>query len=129
MRSKETEIKEEFLDLLKKKIEKKNGVKICLWKFCYSFMKIKVIIEDEKKINKHQILKTVSEEMNSEIFNNLVTNFKFKNGFVIKNQLYKNKLVYIFEKNRDKNKPHGKIKIIGSDPYFDYGRDYAGSSW
>ena len=105
------------------------GVRICLWKYSYSFMKIKVIVGDENKIDKHTILKIVSDEMKSQTFEILVGNFNFKNGFTIKNQLFKNKLSYIFERKRDRLTPHGKVKWVGSDPYYNYGHDQAGSSW
>ena len=102
---------------------------MCLWKYSYSFIKIKVIATNTAKINKHDILKLVSEEMKSQTFKNLVENFNFKNGFIIKNQLYKSKLSYIFERKRDRSRPHGKVKYLGSDPNYDYGHDKAGSSW
>ena len=125
----QSDVQNEFLRSLKNKIDKKNGVKLSLWKYSYSFMKIVVIITGIEKINKHEILKVVSDELKTETFENLVRNFNFKNGFVIKNKLYENKLVYKFERNRDRKRPHGKFKCIGSDPYYDYGRDKAGSSW
>ena len=125
----QSDIQYEFVKSLKRKIDLENGVRICLWKYFYSFMKIKVIVTDTTKINKHNILKLVSEEMKSQTFKNLVENFNFKNGFIIKNQLYKSKLSYIFERNRDRNRPHGKVKYVGSDPNYDYGHDQAGSSW
>ena len=119
----------EFVKSLKKKIALENGVGICLWKYCYSFMKIKIIVSDISKIDKHKILKIVSDQMKSQTFEILVENFNFKNGFTIKNKLYKNKLTYIFERKRDRFRPHGKVKYLGSDPYYNYGHDRAGSSW
>ena len=92
-------------------------------------MKIKVIVGDESKIDKHKILKIVSDQMKSPTFEILVENFNFKNDFTIKNQLFKNKLTYIFERKRDKLRPHDKVKWLGSDPNYNYGHDQAGSSW
>ena len=125
----QSDVQNEFLRSLKDKIDKKNGVKLSLWKYSYSFMRIVVIITGIEKINKHEILKVVSEELKTETFENLVRKFNFKNGFVIKNKLYENKLIYKFERNRDRNRPHGKFNCFGSDPYYDYGHDKAGSSW
>ena len=129
MENNQSDVQYEFVKSLKRKIDLENGVRICLWKYSYSFMKIKVIVTDTTKINKHNILKLVSEEMKSQTFENLVENFNFKNGFIIKSQLYKSKLSYIFERNRDRSRPHGKVKYLGSDPNYDYGHDQVGSSW
>ena len=92
-------------------------------------MKIKVMVSDISKIDKHKILKIVSDQMKPQTFEILVENFHFKNGFTIKNQLFKNKLSYIFERKRDRLRPHGKVKWLGSDPNLNYGHDQAGSSW
>ena len=100
-----------------------------MWKYTFSFMKINVIVSDISKCDKHKILKIVSDEMRSQTFEILMENFNFKNGFTIKNKLYKNKLSYIFERKRDRLRPHGKVKFIGSHPYYNYGHDRAGSSW
>ena len=113
----------------KEKIDKKNGVQICLWKLSYSFMKLTVITKDYDFINENEIPNKINDEMELETFNNLVINFKFKKAFVFKNKLFKNELSYKFEKNRDKNMPHGKVKIWASDHLYNYGKDAAGSSW
>ena len=114
MENQQTDMEYEFVKSLKKKIDLECGVGICLWRFCYSFMKIKVIGNNVGEINKHKILKIVSDEMN---------------GFTIKNKLFKNKLTYVFERKRDRLTPHGKVKWLGSDQYYNYGHDQAGSSW
>ena len=118
-----------FLKSCKEKIDKKNGVQICLWKLSYSFMKLKIMIKDNELINENEIANIINEVMELETFNNLVIDFKFKKAFVFKNKLFKNKLCYIFEKNRDKNMPHGKVKIWASDYVYNYGQDIAGSMW
>ena len=129
MENKQTDMEYEFVKSLKKNIDLEHGVRICLWKFCYSFMKIKVIVSNASEIKKHKILKIVSDEMKSPTFEILVQDFNFKNGFIIKNKLFKNKLTYIFERKRDRLRPHGKVKWQGSDQYYNYGLDQAGSSW
>ena len=129
MENEQSDIQYEFVKSLKKEIDLEHGVRICLWKYSYSFMKMKVIVGDESKIDKHKILKIVSDEMKSQTFEILVKKFNFKNGFTIKNQLFKNKLSYIFERKRDRLRPHGKVSWVGSDPNYNYGHDKAGSSW
>ena len=129
MENEQSDIQYEFVKSLKKKIDLENGVRMCLWKYSYSFMKIKVIVSDISKIDKHKILKIVSDQMKSQTFEILVENFNFKNGFTIKNQLYKSKLSYIFERKRNRFKPDGKVKYLGSDPHYDYRHYRAGSSW
>ena len=76
-------------------------------------MKIKVIVNNVGEINKHKILKIGSDEMKSPTFEILVKNFNFKNGFTIKNKLFKNKLAYVFERKRDRLTPHGKVRWFG----------------
>ena len=78
-------------------------------------MKLKIIIKDYDFINENEIANIINDEMELETFNNLVINFKFKKAFVFKNKLFKNELSYKFEKNRDKNMPHGKVKIWASN--------------
>ena len=129
MTTSQMETQNKFLDSCKEKIDKKNEVKVCLWKLSYSFMKLKIMIKDYEFVNQNEIVNIINEEMESETFNNLVTNFKFKKAFVFKNKLFKNELCYIFEKNRDKKMPHGKVKIWASDYLYNYGRDVAGSTW
>ena len=83
-------------------------------------MKLK-IKKDYEFVNENEIVEIINKEMESETFNNLVINFKFKKAFVFKNKLFKNELCYIFEKKRDKNMPHGKVKIWASDYLYNYG--------
>ena len=129
MENEQSDIQYEFVKSLKRKIDLEHGVRMCLWKYSYSFMKINVMVSDTSKIDKHKILKIVADEMKSQTFEILVENFHFKNGFTIKNQLFKNKLSYIFERKRDRLRPHCKVKFLGSDPNYNYGHDQAGSSW
>ena len=129
MTTSQMETQNKFLNSCKEKIDKKNGVEICLRKLSYSFMELKIMIKDNEFINENEIANIINEEMELETFNNLVINFKFKKAFVFKNKLFKNKLCYKFEKNRDKNLPQGKVKIWASDYLYNYGRDVAGSTW
>ena len=129
METSQMDSQEKFLKSCKEKIDKKNGVQICLWKLSYSFMKLKIITKDYDFINENEIANIINDEMELETFNNLVINFKFKKAFVFKNKLFKNELSYKFEKNRDKNMPHGKVKIWASNYLYSYGKDAAGSTW
>ena len=48
------DLQEKFLNNLKEKIEKENGVDMCLWQLSYSYMKLKICytnknLIDEKK--------------------------------------------------------------------------------
>ena len=42
---------EKFLNFLKEQIDEEPSIDICLWKLSYSFMKIKLLINDLKKFN------------------------------------------------------------------------------
>ena len=115
-----------FLDFLKKQIDEKPGIDICLWKLSYSFMKVKLLINDLKKFNQNKIINLIKRTMNSELFNNL----HFKKQLFVKNRLFqKNQISYCFERIQDENRPFGKITFLAADPYYEYGRDEAGSSW
>ena len=66
MENEQSDIRYEFVKSLKKKIDLEHGVRICLWKYSYSFMKMKVMVGNESKNDKHKILKIVSDEMKSQ---------------------------------------------------------------
>ena len=120
--------KEKFLDSLRKKIKNEIGVTECLWKLSKTYIKIIACYENIKLINQKKILDFLIEEIETEIFKELL-NLNFKKKIIVKNLNHKNEIQYIWESKRDKQFPYGKVKILQSYGSIGYGRDDAGSVW
>ena len=127
MSSEKTNLQENFLDSLKKRIDNETGVDVCLWQLSYSYMILKICYTNKALINQTDILDYVKEKMISETFQKL-QNFRFKKQIKMKHVDSENELHYIWEHKRDKTHPHGKVKIFCSGG-IDFGRDDAGSVW
>ena len=127
MNLEKTNLQEKFLDNLKKKIDNKTGVDVCLWKLSYSYMIFKICYTDKTLINQKEILDYVNEQMESETFQKL-QNLRFKKMIKIEHVDGENELHYIWEHRRDKTHPHGNVKIFCNFG-IDFGNDDAGSVW
>ena len=73
------DLQEKFLKNLKEKIDKENGVDVCLWQLSYSYMKLIICYTVKNEINEKKFLDLIKEEMKLETFQNLIVNFNFKN--------------------------------------------------
>ena len=116
----------QFLNNLRKKIKNEENVNSCLWKLSYSYMKLTISFFNKENINEKNILDIVKKEMTTPIFV-LLMNKNFKNEINIK---YVNGELWItWERERDCEHPHGKVKIFCSSGGISYGTDEAGSVW
>ena len=71
MSSEKTNLQENFLDSLKKRIDNETGVDVCLWQLSYSYMILKICYPNKALINQTDILDYVKEKMISETFQKL----------------------------------------------------------
>ena len=74
---KKCSLQESFLSVLKKKIDNEVGVDVCLWQLSYSYMKLIVCYKSKQLINQPKILDFLKQQMESEIFQELM-NFNLK---------------------------------------------------
>ena len=106
------DFQEKFLKSLKEKIDKENGVDICLWQLPYSYMKLNICYTNKNLVDEKKNLDLIKEEMKLEKFQNLVISFNFKNLVNIKHLNSENEIHFIFEHRRDQSHPHGRLKIF-----------------
>ena len=69
---KKCDLQESFLSVLKKKIDNEVGVDVCLWQLSYSYMKLIVCYKSKQLINQPKILDFLKQQMESEIFQELM---------------------------------------------------------
>ena len=74
---KKCNLQENFLSSLKKKIDNEIGVDVCLWELSYSYMKLIIRYTNKQLIDQTRILDFLKEQMESELFQELM-NLKFK---------------------------------------------------
>ena len=127
MTSTKSYLQETFSKSLKKEIDNELGAGVCLWKFCYSYMRLIVCYTNKELINQTKILNFINEQMQTQTFQELV-NLKFKKKITIEHVNSENELHCIWEHRRDKTHPHGKVKIFCTYG-LDYGMDDAGRVW
>ena len=88
-------------------------------------MKLNVCYKSKQLINESKIINYLKEQLETEIFQQLI-NLKFKKIILIQHVDSKNQIRYIWERQRDKNYPHGNVRIFCSGG-LDFGTDDAGS--
>ena len=116
----------QFLNGLRKIINKKKYVNSCLWSFSYSHMTLKISFLNENDNNEKEILEIVKKTMTTPVFVRLM-NQNFKNNITTK---YVNGELWItWERERDREHPHGKVNIFMCAGSISYGTDEAGSVW
>ena len=114
----------QFLNNLRKKIKNEKNVNSCLWKFSYSHMKLTISLFNKENIEEKKNLDIVKKKMTTPIFV-LLMNENFKNETNIK---YVNGELWItWERERDREHPHGQVKIFCSGGGISNGTDEAGS--
>ena len=116
----------EFLNDLRKKIKNESNIRECLWSSSYSHTILKISFINKDIVNQKQILEIVTDQMESATFDWLVT-MKFKNE--ITTNYVNNELWITWERERDRDHPHGKVNIFMSAGPISYGTDEAGSVW
>ena len=120
------EYQKQFLNDLRKKIKNESNIRNCLWSFSYSHMTLKISFVNINSINEKQILEIVKNEMKLPTFVWLMT-LSFKNEITTK--YVNNELWITWERERDREHPHGKVSIFMSAGTISYGTDEAGSVW
>ena len=120
------EYQKQFLNDLRKKINNENNIKSCLWSFSYSHLILKISFENNNAVNEKQILEIVNNEMKLSTFV-LLMNLNFKKE--ISTKYVDNELWITWERERDREHPHGKVNIFMSAGTISYGTDEAGSVW
>ena len=115
----------DFLNNLRKKIKNEENVNSCLWRLSYSHMILAISFFNN--INEKKILEIVKKEMTTPIFV-LLMNENFKNEVNLK-YVNNNELWFAWERERDREHPHGNVKIFCSGGGVSYGTDEAGSVW
>ena len=120
------EYQKQFLNDLRKKINNENNIKSCLWSFSYSHLILKISFENNNAVNEKQILEIVNNEMKLPTFV-LLMNLNFKKE--ISTKYVDNELWITWERERDREHPHGKVNIFMSAGTISYGTDEAGSVW
>ena len=121
------EYEKQFLNDLRRKIRHKNNIKSCLWSYSYSNLVLKISFVNRNEISEREILQIVKNEMIFPTFVQLM-NKGFKNQTTIK-YIDNNELWITWERERDREHPHGKVKIFMSAGSVSYGTDEAGSVW
>ena len=120
------EHQQQFLNALRNKIKNKDNIRSCLWSFSYSHLILKISFVNENAINEKEILEIVNNEMTLPTFVRLM-NLNFKKE--ISTKYVDNELRIIWERERDREHPHGKVNIFMSAGTISYGTDEAGSVW
>ena len=120
------EYQKQFLNDLRKKINNENNIKSCLWSFSYSHLILKISFENNNAINEKQILEIVNNEMKLPSFVRLM-NLNFKKE--ISTKYVDNELRITWEREQDREHPHGKVNIFMFAGPISYGTDEAGSVW
>ena len=120
------EHQKQFLNDLHKKIKNEDNIENCLWSFSYSHMILKISFLNGNNINEKQILEIVKNEMKLSTFDLLLI-LKFKNE--ISTKYVNNELWITWEREQDREHPHGKVNIFMSAGTISYGTDEAGSVW
>ena len=120
------EYQQQFLNALRNKIKNKDNIRSCLWSFSYSHLILKISFVNENAINEKEILEIVNNEMKLPTFVRLMDlNFKKE----ISTKYVDNELRITWERERDREHPHGKVNIFMSAGTISYGTDEAGSVW
>ena len=120
------EHQKQFLNDLHKKIKNEDNIENCLWSFSYSHMILKISFLNGNNINEKQILEIVKNEMKLSTFDLLLI-LKFKNE--ISTKYVNNELWITWEREQDREHPHGKVNIFMSAGTISYGTDEAESVW
>ena len=120
------EYQQQFLNALRNKIKNKDNIRSCLWSFSYSHLILKISFVNENAINEKEILEIVNNEMKLPTFVWLM-NLNFKKE--ISTKYVDNELRITWERERDREHPHGKVNIFMSAGTISYGTDEAGSVW
>ena len=120
------EYQQQFLNALRNKIKNKDNIRSCLWSFSYSHLILKISFVNENAINEKEILEIVNNEMKQPTFVRLM-NLNFKKE--ISTKYVDNELRITWERERDREHPHGKVNIFMSAGPTSYGTDEAGSVW
>ena len=116
----------QFLNGLRKIINKKEYANSCLWSFSYSHMTLKISFLNKNDNNEKEILEIVKKTMTTPVFVRLM-NQNFKNNITTK---YVNGELWVtWERERDREHPHGKVNIFMCAGSVSYGTDEAGSVW
>ena len=74
---KKCNLQENILSILKKKIDNEVGVDVGLWQLSYSYMTLIVCYKSKQFIDQEKILTFLKEQMETEIFQELM-NLKLK---------------------------------------------------
>ena len=120
------EYQQQFLNALRNKIKNKDNTRSCLWSFSYSHLILKISFVNENAINEKEILEIVNNEMKLPTFVRLM-NLNFKKE--ISTKYVDNKLRITWERERDREHPHGKVNIFMSAGLISYRTDEARSVW
>ena len=116
----------QFLRALRNNIKKKSYVKACLWSASYSHMKLTISYLNKNDFNESEIIEFIKKTMTTPVFVRLM-NENFKKDLKVEN--YDDEMIIIWERERDRYHPHGKVKIFVSGGGVSYGTDEAGSTW
>ena len=107
-----------FLNDLRKKIKNEENIDNCIWSFSYSHITIKISFVNKGNINEKKFLEIVKKEMTFPTFD-LLMKLKFKNEINIK--YVNNELWITWERERDREHPHGQVKFFCSGGGISYG--------
>ena len=86
MSSEKTDLQENVLDILKKRIDNETGVDVCLWQLSYFYMIFKICYTNKTLINQAEILDYVKGQIESKTFQKL-QDLRFKKND--QNQTYR----------------------------------------
>ena len=120
------EYQTQFLNALRNKIKNKNNIRTCLWSSSYSHLILKISFVNNNTNDEKEILEIVKNEMKLPTFVRLMT-LNFKNE--ISTKYVNNELWITWERERDREHPHGKVNIFMSAGSISYGTDEAWSVW
>ena len=120
------EYQTQFLNALRNKIKNKNNIRTCLWSSSYSHLILKISFVNNNTNDEKEILEIVNNEMKLPTFVRLMT-LSFKKE--ISTKYVDNELWITWERERDREHPHGKVNIFMSAGSISYGTDEAGSVW
>ena len=120
------EYQTQFLNALRNKIKNKNNIRTCLWSSSYSHLILKISFVNNNTNDEKEILEIVNNEMKLPTFVRLMT-LSFKKE--ISTKYVDNELWITWERERDREHPHGKVNIFMSAGTISYGTDEAGSVW
>ena len=89
-------------------------------------MKLTISYLNKNDFNESEIIEFIKKTMTTPVFVRLM-NENFKKDLKMEN--YDGEMIIIWERERDRDHPHGKVKIFMSGGGISFGTDEAGSTW